>query len=206
MLEDLEIPDFEMSDSNLDDAAVVEEASSEESSIDYGKRLEREEVFSKRYRPSKSESKELEGLAERLRTSPSSIRLTTCQNTLFELLFGNHSIVLKKGIVNFNNHDCELFLLTDGFIAAYQNVNDYNPLESKYETCQLWSAIDFVEVANFGTLKIQTKSNESFQICCSSDGEDLKTWFEAIEHVAILSTIHSSDDSKMEAFGWQVPS
>ena len=199
MLEDLEIPEFNMSEED----AVAEEAPSEEGSIDYEKRVQREEIFSKKYRPSKSESKELEGLVTRLRASPSGIRLTTCQNTLFELLFGKHSIVLKRGIVNFNNHDCELFLLTDGFIAAYQNVNDYNPLESKYETCQLWSAIDFVEIANFGTLKIQTKSRESFQVCSSSQGEDLKTWFAAIEKVAILSTMYSSNASMMDAFGWQ---
>ena len=208
MLQDLEILDFDMSDSDFDqvdvDSGETITPIEDGSSIDYEKRLEREEVFSKRYRPSKSEYKELQGLAERLRVSPSSIRITACQHSINEILFGKHSIVLKKGPVSFNNQDCELLLLTDGFIAAYKNVNDYNPLESKYETCQLWSAISFVEVANFGTLKIQMKSGEEFQICCSSEGEDLKTWFRAIEEVAILWTIHGSKDKRItDVFGWQ---
>lgn len=210
MLADLEIPDFEMSDSNFDrddddDEQVAEVASAEEEiGVDYEDRLKREEVFSKRYRPSKSESKELEILSDRLRFSPSNFRLTSCQNTLHELLFGKHSIVLKRGPLSFMNQDCELYLLTDGFIVAYKNVNDYNPLESKYETCQLWSTVECVEVANFGTLTIRMKTGESFQMCCSSEGEDLKTWFRAIEHVVILSIIHGSKDSTItETFGWQ---
>ncbi len=208
MLEDLEIPDFEMSDSNFGADAVaepVEDVSTEEEiSVDYEEQIRREEVFSKRYRPSKVEAKELQNLAERLRVSTSNFRLTACQNTMYELLFGNHSIVLKRGPISFQNQECELYLLTDGFIAAYKNVNDYNPLESKYETCQFWSEVEFVEVANFGTLKIQMKHGESFQICCSSEGEDLPTWLGAIERVIILNTIHGSKDSTItDVFGWQ---
>mmetsp|Transcript_2692 Transcript_2692/g.6408 ORF Transcript_2692/g.6408 Transcript_2692/m.6408 type:complete len:501 (-) Transcript_2692:184-1686(-) len=208
MLEDLEIPDFEMSDSNFGADAVaepVEDVSTEEEiSVDYEEQIRREEVFSKRYRTSKVEAKELQNLAERLRVSTSNFRLTACQNTMYELLFGNHSIVLKRGPISFQNQECELYLLTDGFIAAYKNVNDYNPLESKYETCQFWSEVEFVEVANFGTLKIQMKHGESFQICCSSEGEDLPTWLGAIERVIILNTIHGSKDSTItDVFGWQ---
>jgi len=205
ILEDIEIPDFSMSISmDSEEEVNATETSIQESTIDYGDQLNREEDFSKRYRPSKSECKELEDLAERLRVNSSIIQLTTCQNTLHELLFGKHSIILKKGPVYFNNQDCELFLLTDGFIAVYQNVNKYNPLESRYDTCQLWSAVEFVEVANFGALKIQMQSGESFETRCISNGEDLQSWLKAIEHVSIFWTIHSSKSSTMtDVFGWQ---
>lgn len=209
MLEDMEIPDFNMSGSigfeeDEDEVDAVAETVSEEGSIDHEVQIKREEVFSKRYHPSKSERKELEVLAERLRVSASSIRLTACQNTLHELIFGNHSIVLKKGPVSFANQDCELTLLTDGFIAVYQNVNIYNPLESRYDTCQLWSDVAFVEVANFGTLNIQMQSGESFKIFATSDGEDMKSWLEAIEHVVVLYNIHSPNTSAItDVFGWQ---
>lgn len=203
ILEDIEIPDFNLSASvDSEEAVDATETSNEEGNDGYGDRLQREEVFSKRYHPSKSEYKELEHLADRLRVSSSSIRLTVCQNSLHELIFGKHSIILKKGPISFNNQDCELLLLTDGFIAVYQSFNAYNPLESRYDTCQLWSAVEFVEVANFGTLKIQMQSGESFETCCSSDGEDLKSWFKAIEHVAILCIMYSNS-ALTDVFGWQ---
>jgi len=209
MLENMEIPDFDMSDSDEAEEEEVEEevddpeTSSEEGSVDYADRMKREEVFSKRYRPSKSENRELEELAKRLRVSSSSVRLTTCQSNLHELIFGKHSIVLKKGPVNFNNTACELLLLTDGFIAAYQKVSAFS-LGSLYDTCQLWSDVQYVEVANFGTLKIKMQSGEKFEMCSTSDGENLKTWFEAIELVLILCTIHGSNASTMtDVLGWQ---
>jgi len=202
-LAELEIPDFDLSTSldDEDDVNIVE-TSSGEGSVDYKDRLEREEVYSKRYHPSKSEYKELEDLAERLGVSSTGIRLTTCQNTIHHLLFGKHSIILKKGPISFNDHDCEMFIGTDGFVAVYENVNIYNPLESRYDTCQLWSDVEFVEVANFGALKIQTRSGESFEIRFRSNGEDLKSWLESIEHVAIQYTLHNSS-TITDVFGWQ---
>ena len=208
MLEDMEIPDFDISMSfDEDDEGKVSatETSNEDTDVDYESRLLREEVFSKRYNPNKLEQKELQGVAKVLGVGFSSIRLTTCQTTLHELIFGNHSIILKKGPICFKNQDCDLILLTDGFIAAYQNFNIYNPLESRYDTCQFWSDIEFVELADLGTLKIQMQSGESFQIRRHSDGESLKCWLKIIEHIVILSTVHNSNAPSMvtDLLGWQ---
>ncbi|VEU42391.1 unnamed protein product [Pseudo-nitzschia multistriata] len=201
LLEEMDIIDFNMSmslDYDVEDKVGVTETSNQN-------RLEREEVFSQRYHPSKLETKELKELAQRLGVNSSSMRLTACQKNLHELLYGNHSIILKQGPISFNYQNCDLILLTDGFVSAYQNYNIYNPLEGRYETCQLWSDVKFVELPNFGTLKIQMSSGESFEIRCPSDGADLKRWLKAIEHVAILSTMHSSDPPSMvtDQLGWQ---
>ena len=215
MLEDMEIPDFSLSmsvdyDDDLDSTETSNQKTNDDNgnigvdTVDYEDRLEREEVFSNRYHPSKSENKELQDVAERLGVSSSSIRLTKCQTTLHELFFGNHSIILKKGPISFNDQDCELFLLSDGFVSVYQNVNIFNPLESRYDTCQFWSDVEFVDVANFGTINIQMRSGDLFEIRCGSGGEDSKSWLKAIEHVAIHNTIHDVNSSTItDIFGWQ---
>jgi hypothetical protein len=211
ILQDIEIPDFNLSVDFVDDD---NNSNRDDHSIDYESRLQREEVFSKRYRPRKSEEKELQDISSRLGVSTSSIRLTTCSNTLHELLFGNRSIVLKKGPISFNDHNCELFLLTDGFISVYQNINIYNPLESKYDTCHFWSDIEYIKFANHGTLLIQMQTGESYNLIGVSDGEDMKSWLRVIEHIVTLHAIHDTTPNKSsststtttiktDVLGWQ---
>mmetsp|Transcript_11074 Transcript_11074/g.26594 ORF Transcript_11074/g.26594 Transcript_11074/m.26594 type:complete len:487 (+) Transcript_11074:63-1523(+) len=204
-LEAIEISDFDVCISNDSDEVDTRETSSKEGgNVGNTDPLKREEVFSRRYRPSKSESKELQELAKHLRASPLNISLTSCQHALHELIFGEHSIILKKGRVRFNDKDCDLILLTDGFMAIHQNPTAYNPLGSRYETCQLWSALEFVEIANFGILRIHMKSGESFEICCYSNQENTKGWLHAIEQIVILYALHNSNDSTItDTFGWQ---
>ena len=206
ILRDIEIPDFNLSVDSIDD----DKNNCDDHSIDYENQLQREEVFSKRYHPRKSEEKELYDISSRLGVSTSSIRLTTCSNTLHELLFGDHSIVLKKGPINFNDQNCELFLLTDGFISVYQNINIYNPLESKYDTCHFWSDIEFIKVAYHGTLLIKMQTGESYNLIGVSDGEDMKSWLRVIEHIVTLHAIHdttpkksSSTTRRTDVLGWQ---
>jgi len=205
LLEDMEIPDFNMSTSIGDeDGFDATESSNEDDHEDYGDRLKREEILSKRYHPTKSERKELEKLSKRIKVSSLDFRLTTCQKAIHKLLFGNHSIIIKKGTLSFNGHDCELFLLTDGFVAVRQTINPFNLLESRYVTCQLWSSVNFVEIADIETLKIELQSGESFEIRSSSDGEDVNSWLGAIEHVLLSYTIHNSGDSTTtDELGWQ---
>jgi len=210
LLQDIEIPDFNLSVDSIDD----DKNNCDDHIIDYENQLQREEVFSKRYHPRKSEEKELQDISSRLGVSTSSIRLTTCSNTLHELLFGNHSIVLKKGPISFNDHNCELFLLTDGFISVYQNINIYNPLESKYDTCHFWSDIEYIKFANHGTLLIQMQRGESYDLIGVSDGEDMKSWLRVIEHIVTLHAIHDTTPNKSsststtttiktDVLGWQ---
>ena len=205
ILEGIEISDFNMPFSiDSDDEVDTRETSTKRGSVDYAERLQREEVFSRRYRPSKPELKELKELAKHLGVSSSTISLTSCQHALHELIFGKHSIILKKGRVRFNDQDCDLILLTDGFIAVYHKSNPYNPLGSRYDTCQLWSTVEFVEIANFGILRIQMKSGASFEICCYSNQENSKVWLYAIEHIVILCALHSPNASTItDTFGWQ---
>jgi len=198
ILQDIEIPDFNFSidsaDDDNDDCGRI---------VDNGSQLQREEVFSKWYHPSKSEGELLQDLSSRLGVSSSIIRLTKQADTLQELLSGNHSIVLKKGPINFNDQDCELFLLTDGFIAVYQKINIYNPLESRYDTCHFWSDIEFVKFVNSGTLVIQMQSGESYNLVAVSNEEDLKSWRRDIEQAVTLHTIHDAKSTITDVLGWQ---
>mmetsp|Transcript_20133 Transcript_20133/g.42606 ORF Transcript_20133/g.42606 Transcript_20133/m.42606 type:complete len:615 (+) Transcript_20133:178-2022(+) len=246
MLEDMEIPDFDMSMSfdedeegndndkgngndkdNAKAAGPSNQDNTLDNNVDYERRLRREEVFSKRYHPSKSERNELQAVAKHLGVASSGFRLTTCQATLHQLLFGNHSVVLKKGgPVRFNHHkDCDLILLTDGFLVVHRNFNAYNPLERRYETCRSWSDVEFVELGEVGNalLTIQMRSpsssssgGESLHIRCreEDDGERPESWFQTIERIVVLSAVHGAPstmatetdtetDTDLEVFGWQ---
>lgn len=208
MLQDIKIPDFSLIDfTNKEDPHHNKNNNDgcNCSSDDCSQLIEREEIFSKRYHPSTSERGELCGLSARLGVSSSSIRLSTCSNTLHDLLFGNHSIVLKKISVSFNKYSCELFLLTDGFIAMYRDINVYNPLESRYHASHFWWDIEFVNCLKSDGVEFRMKSGESYNIVREPNGGDMATsWIQAIEHSIILNTIHKLESSTItDVLGWQ---
>jgi hypothetical protein len=206
LLDDLEIPDFNLSvdfgaaqANELDD-----EGEGGDEDVCFSKRMKREEVYSKRYHPGKGEKKELKELASRLGVSSSGFRLSSSADALHQLLFGNHSIVLKKGPISSKDQNCDLYILTDGFVLVYQNVSFFNPLGSRYEACHLWSDVDFIDIAKAGTLHIQTLSGEFYDLLAVSDGENVKTWFEAIERVALQQLMHDPNESeRTHLYGWQ---
>lgn len=208
MLDNLEIPDFSFShESDVDSpkeaaaAATVED----ENNIDCAERMKREEIYSKRYRPSKAEEKELKDLATKLGVSSSGFRLSSSASALHELLFGNHSIILKKGPISSKDQNCDLYILTDGFILAYQSVSAFNPLGSRYEACHLWVDVDHVDLAKAGTLHLQMTSGESYDLFAVSDGENVRAWCHVIEKVAIQRLMHDQNQSSERTviFGWQ---
>ncbi|KAG7367131.1 ankyrin repeat domain protein [Nitzschia inconspicua] len=202
MLEDLEIPDFNLS---VDfDSYRKEETNVKGGKVDYVKRMKREEIYSKRYHPSKGEQVELRELASKLGVSSSSFRLSSTADALHELLFGNHSIILKKGPISSKDQDCDMYILTDGFVLAYQSVSVFNAFGSRYETCHLWTDLEYVDLAKAGTLHLQMTSGESYELFAVSGGENVKSWCEAIENVALQQLMHDPNQSeRTKVYGWQ---
>jgi hypothetical protein len=203
LLDDLDIPDFSLS--VVFDATQPDEGDGDdEGDADFSERIKREEVYSKRYHPGKGEKIELKELASRLGVSSSGFRLSSSADALHKLLFGNHSIVLKKGPISSKDQNCDLYILTDGFILAYQNVSFFNPLGSRYEACHLWSDVDYIDIAQAGTLHIQTRSGDFYDLFAVSDGENVKTWLEAIGRVILQQLMHDPGESeRTRVYGWQ---
>lgn len=216
MLQDMSIPDFSLSlDFDELDAAQDAEASSSHDNYDEApitvnddpSRLNREEVYSKKYHPSRAERAELEAMASHLGVVRSSVRNLFSSNAdcMNRLLFGDHSIVLRRGPVDVCDNDCELILLTDGFIIAYRNFNVYNPLEARYRSCHLWNHVEFVEAAKAGTLTVQIRSGgETYDIHAVSGGTSIKEWMHDVEHVLVQHAMHDPGGSlSSSSFGWQ---
>lgn len=202
-LADLEIPDFNLS-VDFDEVEAAESAGSDDHLANTN-RLEREEVFSRRYHPSKEESQELQDLASKLgATSSMGSYTSTSARNLYDLLNGNHSIILMRGPIGWKDRDCELILFTDGFALAYLDYNSYNPLESRYETCHIWNDIDHVAMAKVGRLTISLKDSDDIDLVAASNGPNLRTWFEAVEQV-LVSSVASDPNSSVpkDDLGWQ---
>lgn len=200
LLDDLDIPDFNFSqDFDFDQKSDVGGKGE-----DHAKQMKREEVYSKRYHPSKGEKNELSELASRLGVSSSGFRMSSSASALHELLFGNHSIILKKGPISSKDQNCDMYILTDGFVLAYQSVSVFNPLGSRYEACHLWCDVEYVDLARAGTLHLQMISGESYELFAVSDGENVRTWCDAIERVALQQMMHDPKAAeRTKVYGWQ---
>mmetsp|Transcript_43547 Transcript_43547/g.105565 ORF Transcript_43547/g.105565 Transcript_43547/m.105565 type:complete len:585 (-) Transcript_43547:240-1994(-) len=212
MLEDMEIPDFNLSvDFDAIDAASQRSGPSRRLSStidDYEDRIEREEVYSRRYRPNIDEAKELQELATALgATSSMSSFTSSSASNLYSLLNGNHSIILMRAHIGYNDRDCELILLSDGFVLAYRDVSTFNILGSRYETCHLWKSVDHVTTAKVGrlTLSFLKDMNENdLDLVASSDGPNVRTWFDYIEKVFVSNVMNDSSSTvPKDCIGWQ---
>jgi hypothetical protein len=220
MLDDMSIPDFQLSvdfDEFEKKQKTRETTTTAATVINYDERLTREEVYSKRYHPSKEEKKELQDLASVVGVATSSgFRLTSTSSVIQELLFGNHSIILKRGPIccNTAKDDCELYLLTDGFALVSRRTSSFNIFGSgnRLKACHLWTDVDYVEQSKPGVLSIHlvpSSADESLQLYAATDGEDLKSWMKAMEHVLIQHVMFGSDNSNnknpllKQTFGWQ---
>jgi hypothetical protein len=208
----------------------------EEASIQFWKeRFQREEVYSKRYHPSKEEQQELQELATFLGLSSSASGFLTgflrassavltgdSGNRVEQLLQPDeghpHSILLKRGPVLWNKQECELILLTHGFILATttsaqnQKAKSMFVQQSTYETCQLWDQVQHATnipetncslgVVCKGGSGDESSSLWEFQV----DSVDSHTaWLQAMETVLVQHALHhsSKDSSKTSQLGWQ---
>ena len=223
MLDDMRISDFQLSvdfgETELQEQGGNKKATKSSSPtpivVDYEERMKRDEVFSKRYHPSKEEKKELDDLASTLGESSSSFRISSSSTTIQELLFGNHSIILTKGPISCSasgvENNCDMLILTDGFLLVNKNTSSFNIFGSKnkVKACHLWSDVDYIEMSKPGMLHIQmNNSSESYELHATADGDDLKTWMKTIEYVFIQHMMFG-DTSKhhnpklKQTFGWQ---
>ena len=228
MLEDMEIPEFELSEDEggLDDDDEEEEKEDVVEAepetrqtfelVDWAARARREEIYSKRYRPTKAERKEFKEMAAMLGVASSkgmlgmALRSTTAigqgmENTdnIHTLFFGGTSIMLKYGFVEWNENACGLILCTDGFALTYRNFNSYNPLEKRYETCQFWTSVDFCEKLDSKSFAIQLKSGQRYEFKVVEDGGDLGSWLKVLEKTLVQFHLHKGEASFTETLGWQ---
>lgn len=218
MLAEMEIPDFNLS-VNFEDFAVSApnkdkrhngkdgQVHRQPSIEDYTERMNREEVFSRRYHPSSNELKELQELATNLgMTSSLPTFSSTSASNLYRLLDGTHSIVLNRAPIGYNDRECELILLTDGFVLAYRDIGAFNFLGSRYETCHLWDSVDHVTTAKVGrlTISLEDRKEKDLDLVASSEGPNIRTWFSYIEKV-LVSSVMNDPASKIpkDEIGWQ---
>lgn len=226
MLANLEIPDFDLPLDNPSHAGADDDDDEKESSttteifdsVDWQKRMRRDEVYSKRYRPSSGEAKELETVALALGLSSSSDFLAVMAKSmglaskitenLHELFYGKHSILLSVVRVEWEGNDCELLLLTDGFVLKYAAYNSFNPMGKRYETCHLWTEVDYCERLNPVSIAIQVKDagnsgRYELEATEKKGGESLGTIFKQLERVITQHALICGPSSGTETLGWQ---
>jgi hypothetical protein len=193
-------------------------------------RLRRDEVFSLRYRSNPEEADELNELAQHVtRGARPSIFGGSDYNSLMQLVTPDatlsqpHSIILKRGPVllktakgGTKSNDCELVLMTHGFIvvnleqpqdlgASFSKLMGMNK-KSSYEVCKLWSMVDHA--------KDTTQSICSFSLGLNNGGEPMEfvvlsnpakdAWMAALERILVQHAMHDPQRKKMtESLGWQ---
>lgn len=202
LLNEIEINDFELSDQEDDD---VEGGLIVWNIVNWEKRLHRDEIFSKRYKPSILEVKELKQTATELSVQTRGIMGmiqgigSQMSQDLEYLLYGGHSIIVKRGGVSWQEKDCDLVLLTDGFLLVHRNFSSFNPLAKRYEFCHLWKETKscYLQGDSFVILL-----DEGAVIELSS--EDSTSWLHALEHILIEYALHNPSSEELTAeIGWQ---
>jgi hypothetical protein len=211
LLEEMEIHDFEFSDQEEEPGNEDSTGNIKWETIDWDKRMKRDEIFSKRYTPSASESKELHTIASELSVQSRSSLFGMIQvnmgaqvsQDLESLIFGGHSIVVKRGPLSRKDNDCELVLLTNGFILTFRNLNFFNPLARRYETCHLWTEVEFCCLAD-DSVVIQLRAGDRLEFQSVQDGDNSNQWLQALERIMIENAIHNPSLSETtEVLGWQ---
>jgi hypothetical protein len=211
MLANLEIPDFDMSLS-IEDQEVEDVPSGQRpwETVDWKERIGREEVFSKRYKPKATEVKELEAMAASLGIAKSTAFFRTIgiaskeTQNIQRLLSGDHSILLSVLPVICGETKYDLLLLTDGFILKNRAVSYFNPLEKRYETCQLWRDVDFIERVNQFEIVIQiVDSPKKYSLSSMEELTSLDTIYERLEHAIVFHELFDSTSHRTETLGWQ---
>ena len=206
-MSDDEDEDDDKSKDEDDEEPVVEEEQTGEIdwlAIPYNKRLRRDEVFSKRYKPSKREKKELKKIASDIGVNNI---LQSKSESVETLLFGDHSILLKRGPMTLNKSEVELLVFTDGFLISYKKVNKFNPLAKRYEHCHLWSDVEYCESSIADMVVIQLLTGERIRLEIPSyEKDNVTTWMNCFENVIIEYALHNNDDVDndiLESLGWQ---
>ena len=212
MLANLEIPDFDMSISNIRKEQQAEQLNQLWEDVDWDERIKREEIYSRRYRPSKIETQELGAMASILGLSNGSDlvakfvsktmgKSARIEQDIRDLFFGEHSILLSVLPVQCNGKRCDLVILTDGFVLKYQTFNAYNPLEKRYETGRFWDSVEFCERSGLFSIAIQVDSSTRIELETVEDGESLDTIFKRLERVI---THHGMFNAEQDhSLGWQ---
>lgn len=206
-MSDDEDEDDDKSKDEDDEAPVVEEEQTGEIdwlAIPYNKRLRRDEVFSRRYKPSKREKQELKKIASDIGVNNI---LQSKSESVETLLFGDHSILLKRGPMTLNKSEVELLVFTDGFLISYKKVNYFNPLAKRYEHCHLWSDVEYCESSIADMVVIQLLTGERIRLEIPSyEKDNVTTWMNCFENVVIEYALHNNDDVDndiLESLGWQ---
>jgi len=211
LLASLEIPDFDISldlEDKKDEEVPVKQTLWEV--VNWKERIGREEVFSKLYRPTRSEVEELGALAKTLGIARQSgffrsIGITSKETqNIQQLLSGDHSILLSVLHVACDGTKFDLLLFTDGFILKNQSVNYFNPLEKRYETCQLWKDVNYVEQVNHFEILIKiVDSSRKYELSSADEHSTLETIYQCLERVIIFHEMFDSTSDRTGTLGWQ---
>jgi hypothetical protein len=189
-------------------------------------RLHREEVYSKRYHPSKGEKKELQEVAVFVGLSKRSGSFLARASTVLTGESGNmnlvqqllqpgeehpKSILLKRGPVLWKDQECELILLTHGFILATaqesskaKHNTSFMFVQRTYETCQLWDQVDHAtnlpeKNCSFGVVCKDESLLWEFQV---DSAMSHTAWLHAMETVLVQHALHSKTYDTSQ-YGWQ---
>jgi hypothetical protein len=217
------------SDSGDAVALPLDQDASEEAIQFWKERLLREEVYSKRYHPSKEEQQELHELATFVGLSRSS-GFFTGLGRASGVLTGDHnmnlveqllqpgeghpkSILLKRGPVLWKNQECELILLTHGFILATAQESKAKRtsvmfVQRTYETCQLWDQVEHATnyPERFCSFRVMCKGDESSSKMWEFQVDSVTShtaWLNAIEKVLVQHALHHQTHVDTSQYGWQ---
>jgi len=212
LLANLEIPDFDMSLEHDDDDKVGSLPGGQKpwEVVDWKERINREEVFSKLYKPKRSEVQELYAMSNTLGVAKSTGILRSIgmvskgTQDIQTLLSGEHSILMANFRVMHGEVAYHMLLFNDGFILKNQSVNYFNPLEKRYEACHLWNDVDFVERVNASEITVQiVDGTKTYELSSADEEVSLETIFKCLERIIISNEIFDGTSNRKETLGWQ---
>jgi hypothetical protein len=201
--------DFQMSFLNRDDSSAdfALDATADDGSMEADfsfQQLQRPEVFSHRYRPTREEDAEIQTLSNFLRVG--SKAGWGADRTVHQLL--NHeggdlkNILLFRGNVTLpDGNERQLVLLTHGFILA--KVNGGGMFTASFDVAELYNNVLYVKD------RWMVSSNESFCLKLANDKEitlasaKKSEWLDALERVLLQNRLHSKTRDEARELGWQ---
>lgn len=201
--------DFQMSFMNSDGNSNNNEDSSADFAVNDAEpafsfqQLQRPEVFSHRYRPTRDEDAEIQKLCDFLKVG--SKAGWGADRTVHQLLNhegGDKNIILLRGTLALpDGNERQLVLLTHGFILA--KVDGGGMFTTSFDVAELYDNVVYVKD------RWMTSSNDSFCLKLANDKEitlastKKSEWLDALERVLLQNRLHSKTRDEAREFGWQ---
>lgn len=177
------------------------------------KRLFRDNVFSKRYKPTKDEAAEVHELGKYLGVDSitGTIVVDNALNSLIKADQGLHSIILKRGPIKMDGANRELIIMTHGFVVAkLKSGGMFDLMTRPYDSSGLYDDVKWIrdiwqiEDKHQFRLLAGTLSGTR-EILFETDSPVTKqAWMQAFERVLFENRSHQSSEQRaLRDFGWQ---